>query len=294
LQRTKPNNWQRSTKKVTEPSVKTARDLLAGAKLAGLPLSEARSLISHSLQRPKEWLISHDDEPLSPEQTATCDRLMHRRAQGEPFAYLVGKQEFYGREFQVSPAVLIPRAETELLIDAVLTKYPKNLALRVIDLGTGSGCIAITLALERPCWHVLAIDNSTAAIDIAQDNANRLGASNVTCKLSTWWQDIDAQRFNLIVSNPPYIKKNDSHLSQGDLRFEPKSALTDHSDGLSAYRAILQGLEPYAEHDCCLFMEHGYDQATSLAALVTAHGLQIVEQKKDLALQPRLMIAKIA
>jgi release factor glutamine methyltransferase len=273
--------------------VNTARDLLAAAKLAGLTLSEARSLISYGIDRPKEWLITHDEEELSSAQTLACRTLIQRRANGEPFAYLVCKQEFYGREFQVSSAVLIPRPDTELLIDAVLDVYPKNQALKVIDLGTGSGCIAITLALERPSWQVLATDNSQAAIDVAKENAKKLAALNVTFAVSSWWQSLAPQRFNLIVSNPPYIEKNDAHLTQGDLRFEPLSALTDDSDGLSAYREILQGLRPYAEPDCRMFLEHGYDQAQTVASLVRAHGFNILEQKKDLAHQARLMIAKI-
>jgi release factor glutamine methyltransferase len=271
----------------------TAGDLLALAKHAGLSLSEARSLISYGIERPKEWLISHDDDALSAAQTLVCTKLIQRRANGEPFAYLIGKQEFYGREFQVSPAVLIPRSDTELLIDSVLTEYPKNETLQVVDLGTGSGCIAITLALERPSWRVLATDNSPVAIETAQSNATRLGASNVTFKLSSWWQDIAMQKFNLIVANPPYIEKNDTHLTQGDLRFEPQGALTDYADGLSAYREILLGLKPYAEQDCRLFLEHGYDQSQAIASLVSANGFKILEQKKDLAHQPRLMIAKI-
>jgi release factor glutamine methyltransferase len=273
--------------------VNTARDLLEAAKLAGLPLSEARLLISHGLACSKELLISHDDETLGAAQITICTTLMRRRVEGEPFAYLVGKQEFYGRDFQVSPAVLIPRPDTELLIDAVLTEYPKNECLQVIDLGTGSGCIAITLALERPSWQVLATDNSSEAIDTAKRNAECLGAFNINFTLSSWWQNIAPQRFNLIVSNPPYIEKNDIHLRQGDLRFEPQSALTDYSDGLGAFREILHGLKPYAEPGCGMFLEHGYDQAQTLASLVNANGFTIVEQKKDLAHQARLMIAKI-
>jgi release factor glutamine methyltransferase len=273
--------------------VNTARDLLAAAKLLGLSLSEARLLISHGLARPKEWLITHDDETLSATQITICNSLIQRRSEGVPFAYLVGKQEFYGRAFQVSPAVLIPRPDTELLIDAVLAEYPKNECLQVIDLGTGSGCIAITLALERPSWQVLATDISQEAIDTAKKNAESLGALNISFTLSSWWQNIAPQRFNLIMSNPPYIEQNDIHLRQGDLRFEPQSALTDYSDGLSGYREILQGLKPYAEPDCRMFLEHGYDQAQTIAALVKANGFTIVEQKKDLAHQARLMIAKI-
>jgi release factor glutamine methyltransferase len=273
--------------------VNTARDLLAAAKLLGLSLSEARLLISHGLARPKEWLITHDDETLSATQITICNSLIQRRSEGVPFAYLVGKQEFYGRAFQVSPAVLIPRPDTELLIDAVLAEYPKNECLQVIDLGTGSGCIAITLALERPSWQVLATDISQEAIDTAKKNAESLGALNISFTLSSWWQNIAPQRFNLIMSNPPYIEQNDIHLRQGDLRFEPQSALTDYSDGLSGYREILQGLQPYAEPDCRMFLEHGYDQAQTIAALVKANGFTIVEQKKDLAHQARLMIAKI-
>jgi release factor glutamine methyltransferase len=272
--------------------VNTALDLLAFAKVLGLPLSEARGLICFGIERPKEWLIAHDSDLLSREQSVRCQTLLRKRAGGEPYAYLVGKQEFYGREFIVSPSVLIPRSDTELLIDSVLALHPKNESLQVIDLGTGSGCIAITLALERPSWQVLASDVSAAAIQIAQENSISLKAHNVRFVQSSWWQQIHGV-FDLIVSNPPYIHKDDEHLAKGDLRFEPKSALTDHFDGLSAYREILAGLAPRATQSAHVFLEHGYQQAVAIAHLVKENRLHIVEQKKDLGHQERLMIAKI-
>ncbi len=270
----------------------TAFDLLVLAKDLGLPLSEARGLICHGIERPKEWLIAHDSDLLNLEQSERCQTLLRKRATGEPYAYLLGKQEFYGRDFIVSPSVLIPRPDTELLIDSVLELYPKNESLQVIDLGTGSGCIAITLALERPSWQVLATDISQAAIEIARKNAINLKAQNVQFVQSSWWQQVQGQ-FDIIVSNPPYIDKDDEHLSQGDLRFEPRSALTDHSDGLSAYKEILAGLAPRANKAAYIFLEHGYDQALAVAHLVKENRLHVIEQKKDLGHQQRLMIAKI-
>jgi release factor glutamine methyltransferase len=272
--------------------VNTARDLLALAKDLGLPLSEARGLICHGIERPKEWLIAHDQDLLNLEQSERCQTLLRKRAIGEPYAYLIGRQEFYGRDFIVSPSVLIPRPDTELLIDSVLKIYSNNESLQVIDLGTGSGCIAITLALERPSWQVLATDVSPAAIQIAQENAVNLKANNVQFVQSSWWQQVQG-KFDLIVSNPPYIDKDDEHLCQGDLRFEPKNALTDHADGLSAYREILAGLAPRAKKAAHVFLEHGYDQAVAVANLIKENHLHIVEQKKDLGHQQRLMIAKI-
>jgi release factor glutamine methyltransferase len=272
--------------------VNTALDLMTLAQNLGLPLSEARGLICHVIECPKEWLIAHDPDLLDVEKSKYCQTLLHKRAAGEPYAYLVGRQEFYGRPFMVSPTVLIPRPDTELLIDSVLAYFPMNEPLQVIDLGTGSGCIAITLALERPSWQVLATDISHAAIEIAQENANLLKAYNVRFAQSSWWKTIQGQ-FDIIVSNPPYIHKNDPHLIEGDLRFEPKSALTDHYDGLQAYREILAGLGSHATPVTNVFLEHGYDQATAIAHLVSENRLRIVEQKKDLGGQQRLMIAKI-
>jgi release factor glutamine methyltransferase len=272
--------------------VNTALDLLALAKELGLPLSEARGLICHAIERPKEWLIAHDSDLLGLEKSERCQTLLAKRATGEPFAYLVGRQEFYGRQFAVTPSVLIPRPDTELLIDSVLERYPQNESLQVIDLGTGSGCIAITLALERPSWQVLAVDISPDAIRIAQKNAGELNADNVRFVESSWWKSVHGQ-FDIIVSNPPYIEKDDKHLTRGDLRFEPKSALTDYLDGLQAYREILASMVPHASTAAHIFLEHGYEQAASVGQLVTENGLHIVEQKKDLAHQQRLMIAKI-
>jgi release factor glutamine methyltransferase len=272
--------------------VNTAPDLMALAKSLGLPLPEARGLICHAIRRPKEWLIAHDTDFLDLEISKYCQTLLHKRAAGEPYAYLVGRQEFYGRPFMVSPAVLIPRPDTELLIDSVLAYFPKNEPLQVIDLGTGSGCIAITLALERPSWQVLATDVSHAAIEIAKENASLLNAHSVRFAQSSWWATIQGQ-FDIIVSNPPYIHKDDQHLEEGDLRFEPQSALTDHYDGLQAYREILAGLGSHATPAANVFLEHGYDQATAIANLISENRLRVVEQKKDLGGQQRLMIAKI-
>jgi release factor glutamine methyltransferase len=272
--------------------VNTALDLLTFAKDLGLPLSEARGLVCHGTDRSKEWLIAHDRDLLNLDQIERCQTLLRKRVTGEPYAYLIGRQEFYGREFIVSPSVLIPRPDTELLIDSVLALYPENESLQVIDLGTGSGCIAITLALERPSWQVLATDISQAAIEIARANATNLKARNVQFVQSSWWQQIQG-KFDLIISNPPYIDKDDEHLSQGDLRFEPRSALTDHSDGLGAYREILAGLAPRANQAAYVFLEHGFDQAEAIGLIVKENHLHVVEQKKDLGGHQRLMIVKI-
>jgi release factor glutamine methyltransferase len=273
--------------------VTSAKELLLAAKALGLPVAEARALIAHSISKSKEWLIAHDADPLSSDDVVRSTALIQRRSSGEPVAYLLGRQAFFGRDFCVCPSVLIPRPDTELLIEEVLRCYPKNEPLSVIDLGTGSGCIAITLALERSSWQVLASDISVAALATAQRNAVILGANNIHFLQSSWWQDMPAQAFDLIVSNPPYIEKRDVHLTQGDLRFEPITALTDQADGLSAYREILSGLPRYSKADSMIFLEHGYDQAFAIADIVRQHQLTVVAQKKDLAQQPRLMIASV-
>ncbi|MCX8017423.1 MAG: peptide chain release factor N(5)-glutamine methyltransferase, partial [Rhodocyclaceae bacterium] len=205
---------------------------------AAIPAAEARLLLGHLLGRPAAWLAAHDDESVPPQVAAQLMTLVARRAAGEPIAYLVGEREFYGRRFGVTPAVLIPRPETELLVELGIAKVGAGRTADVLDLGTGSGCIALTLALELPQAHVTAADASPAALAIARENAQRLGAS-VNFLLSDWFAQLPAQRFDLIVANPPYVAANDPHLTIGDLRFEPLMALTDHGDGLGAIRTLV-------------------------------------------------------
>ena len=257
-----------------------------GAALAAareqLPAGEVRSLLAHVLQRTPAWLIAHDDFVLDESRLCSFFALIAQRVAGEPIAYLLKSREFYGRDFEVSPAVLIPRPETELLVDLAKAKVGAGGTARILDLGTGSGCIAITLALECPHASITAVDNSRAALDIARRNADRLGARVTWCQ-SDWFEQLAEQSFDLIVSNPPYIAAGDPHLAQGDLRHEPAAALASGVDGLMAIRQIIAAAHSYLVEGGSLWIEHGYDQPEQIARLLQGHGYRSIEQHRDLA-----------
>lgn len=270
----------------------TLADLLsaATARLAAgsaSPRLDARLLARHALGVGDTWLIAHSRDELDPARTAAVHALIDRRAAGEPVAYILGKREFYGRDFKVTPDTLIPRPETEHLIDAALARLTGRPALRVLDIGTGSGCIAITLKLERPEWSLTAVDISPAALAVAQENGRRLGAE-VTWLESDLCAALNGQRFDLIVSNPPYIAAADPHLDCGDLRFEPASALASGADGLNALSAIVETAPSYMNPGAWLIVEHGYDQAEAMAARLGDAGFKEVFLVRDLAGQARI------
>lgn len=243
---------------------------------------ETRMLIEHVTGFTRVQLITKAEQALNAEQAQQLSSLVQARQEGQPIAYLLGEREFFGLNFKVSPAVLIPRPDTELLVELALELSPRP--AHILDLGTGSGAIAVTLAAQEAQFTVTAADISPAALAIAQDNAKRLAANNpVHFFQSDWLRSIPAQQFDTIVSNPPYIVKGDEHLQQGDLRFEPIDALTDHSDGLSAYRNIIQGTPHYLRNGGWLLMEHGYHQAEQVQALLQQAGFQAVRSWQDLA-----------
>ncbi|MDO8348201.1 MAG: peptide chain release factor N(5)-glutamine methyltransferase [Rugosibacter sp.] len=302
-----------------------------------LPASEARLLLAHVMGKPAAWLLAHDEQTLPAETLTAFQALLQRRAAGEPVAYLLGRREFYGRDFSVSPAVLIPRPETELLVEFALRKVgageatgkttaqqegagqnparfavdalqggrAKNAQLcrpglsasrggllavadgdtaTILDLGAGSGCIAITLALECPGAQVTAIDASPAALAVAQENARRLAPqATVRFLASDWFSALAGERFDLIVSNPPYIAAADPHLAQGDLRHEPRTALASGADGLDAIANIIALAPEHLTPGGGLWLEHGYDQAAAVRALLAAAGFTAIEQHRDLA-----------
>lgn len=264
-----------------------------------LPRIEARMLLEHTLglkdsPSAHAWLIAHDTDALPGDAAARFESLVVRRMAGEPVAYLVGEREFYGRAFRTTPAALIPRPETELLIDTALTALADDFAGRIIDVGTGSGCIAITLALERPRAQVIALDVSADALALACENAAVLGAATLRCLESNWFSVLDADdQFDLIVSNPPYIAPGDAHLSRGDLRFEPAIALADAVDGLESYRQLAQGAKQHLKPGGLLIVEHGFDQGESVPALFRAAGFADVELFPDLAGLPRVTCARM-
>lgn len=246
---------------------------------------DAQVLLLHVLQKNRAWLIAHDDEIATDEQRIAFEAIAARRREGEPVAYLLGSREFYGREFAVSPAVLIPRPDTELLVELALERAPKN--GKVIDLGTGSGCIPITLKLERPDLSVSALDLSADALAVASNNAQALGAA-VRFLESDWFCAVSGEVFDLIVSNPPYIHSEDDHLNQGDLRFEPTGALTDGHDGLHHLRTIIAAAPAHLQPGAWLLLEHGWDQGGACRELLANAGFAEVQTWQDLGQNDRV------
>ncbi|MEO7493760.1 MAG: peptide chain release factor N(5)-glutamine methyltransferase [Massilia sp.] len=259
-----------------------AAGVTVGALQAKLPLDplENRILLCHALGLTRVGLITQSERILHEDEAAALNALVERRLRGEPIAYIVGQREFFGLPFQVSDAVLIPRPDTELLVELALERAPQG--GRVLDMGTGSGAIAVALAHSRADLAVSALDVSEAALAVARANALANRAA-VTFLRSDWYTALEADaRFDLIVSNPPYIAAGDDHLSQGDLRFEPSGALTDHADGLSALRHIAEGAPAHLTSGAWLLMEHGYDQADRVRSMLAALGYAEVQSWRDL------------
>ncbi|CAM3740101.1 peptide chain release factor N(5)-glutamine methyltransferase [Polynucleobacter antarcticus] len=264
-----------------------------------LPASEARILLAHVLEKhyqlPRSALLSRDDMVLSPAAQEDWQSLESRRIDGEPIAYLLGKKGFHDIELIVGPGVLIPRPETELLVDVVLSEIRKLTELpkpdkqgepcKILDLGTGSGAIALAIAKSAPNALLIATDQSEDALNIAQLNAKELGLEHqVTFVQGSWYQPLDAaMRFDVIVSNPPYIANLDPHLSQGDLRFEPSSALTDFASGLTCLEVIISQADQYLTLGGLIAVEHGFDQSEPVIQLMSSAGLTDVEVHQDLA-----------
>lgn len=265
----------------------TVSKLLAAAQ-AAVGRIDARVLLRHQLQRDEAWLIAHGDDAVPAGTTEKFRDLITRRSAGEPVAYLTGTREFYGREFAVTPAVLIPRPETELLVELALQRLPADVARRVLDLGAGSGCIGVTIAAERPKMQVTLVDASTAALAVAAENARRWAPRNTCCVASDWYDGVDGERYDVIVANPPYVAEGDAHLQQGDLRFEPHAALAAGNDGLRDLRHIIAQAPRHLHAGGWVLLEHGHDQAAACAQLLTQAGFADVFNAPDLAGIPRV------
>ena len=251
---------------------------------AGEAAIEAQALLSQVMDGvSRAWMICHEEQALTPDQQAGFDALLQRRLQGEPIAYILGRREFYGLDLSVSPAVLIPRPDTETLVDAALLHIPVDQACHALDLGTGSGAIAIAIAMHRPQARVTAVDYSQATVSVARSNATRLEVSNLQLLQSDWFDAVTGVLFDVIVSNPPYIAATDPHLAQGDLRFEPSAALSSGADGLDAIRRIVAQAPAHLKTDGWLLLEHGHDQAGPVAGLLLAAGFESVSHVRDLA-----------
>ena len=279
---------------MTEPTVTGLIDDATTRIAAALDLPrrdarlDARVLAAHVLGVEPAWLIAHDTDAVPKQQIDAFQTLLAQRLRGVPIAYLTGRREFYGRAFQVSDAVLIPRPDTELLVEPALARIPPEQAVAVLDLGTGSGgCIALTLALERPLARVTAVDRSPAALAMAQRNAELLD-TRVEFLVSDWFSAIGGRRFDLIVSNPPYIAAADPHLARGDVRFEPLAALVAGADGLDDLRRLIAAACVHLQPDGALLLEHGHDQAAAVRSLLQQNGIASPQSWNDLAGIPRV------
>ncbi|NUR22017.1 peptide chain release factor N(5)-glutamine methyltransferase [Frateuria sp.] len=258
------------------------RHLLADAAARLGDRAEADILLGHVLGTPRSWLIAHADDALADSDVAAFAALVARREAGEPVAYLTGRRGFWTLELEVDPATLIPRPETELLVELALARLPAGGSPRVLDLGTGSGAIALAIARECPHARVTATDASAAALVVARRNAGRNRIANVAFVHGDWLAPLVGERFELIVSNPPYIATDDPHLAQGDLRFEPASALASGPDGLDDIRRIVAGARTHLAPGGWLLFEHGWDQGAAARALLEGAGYGEVFTAQDL------------
>jgi len=256
---------------------------------------EAELLLGHALRRDRAFLFAHAGDELDDDAAQRFAALIERRAQGEPVAYLTGTRGFWTLDLAVTPATLIPRPETELLVEAALARMPPKSATapEIADLGTGSGAIALAIASERPDARLVATDRSAEALRIAQENAERLELANVRFLQGDWFAPLAGQRFHLVASNPPYIADGDPHLAQGDLRFEPPTALSSGADGLDAIRRIAAQAPAHLHPNGWLLLEHGHDQGEPVRELLQAAGFIDVETLADLEGRDRVTLGKV-
>ena len=249
---------------------------------------DSRYLLNHVVSNATTMMYTQPDTPMTDLALREFDDLVQRRLAGEPVAYLTGERGFWSLDLQVTPATLIPRTETELLIEIGLEKVEGQSSPAIIDLGTGSGAIALTLAKELPHARIHAVDVSHDTLEVARQNAVRNGITNVSFLQSHWFENMKAFDANLIITNPPYIADSDPHLSEGDLRFEPRVALVSGHDGLDAIRLIIQQSPDHMLSAAWLVIEHGYDQAARIRELLSLRGFAHVETRKDLEQRDRV------
>lgn len=258
------------------------------------PRLDAEVLAMHVTGLGRAQLITRANDPLTAENQSQLEQLLARRAGGEPVAYLTGRREFWSMELAVTPDVLIPRPETELLVEQALARIPAGAGWTVADLGTGSGAVALAIASERPGCRVLATDTSQPALAVARANAQRLGIGNVEFRHGDWLAPLAGERVEMLVSNPPYIAAGDPHLEQGDVRFEPRVALAAGVDGLDAIRRIAAGAGAHLKPGGWLLLEHGGDQGKPVARLLQEHGYRNICGYPDLAALDRVTVCGLA
>ena len=251
---------------------------------------DAEILLCRCIDMPRSYLFAHPDDELDPLAVDRFDELVDRRVRGEPMAYIMGTREFWSRDLLVSPATLVPRPETELLVDLALRQIPRKAGWQVLDLGTGTGAVAIAIASERPHCNVTATDISAEALAIARENVRQADLPNITCVEGDWTAPVATQCFELIVSNPPYVKSGDEALA--DLAYEPLSALVAGEDGLDAIRRLATDCVEIAADECWLLLEHGAGQAAAVAEILAAAGWSGISCHRDLAGLPRVTVAR--
>jgi release factor glutamine methyltransferase len=259
----------------------------------GMSRVDVEFLLAHYLGKPRSWLYAFPERALTMQQSVEFQALLNRRINGEPIAYITERRGFWSFDLHVTPDTLIPRPETELLVELALARMPPYKALHVLDLGTGSGAIALAIAHERSNAFVTALDFSEAALKVAKHNAAELQIRNVELIQSDWFAGLANQSYDLIVSNPPYIEDADDHLQQGDLRFEPHAALASGADGLDAIRIIIAGAKKHLNPNASLLIEHGWNQAEAIRALFAQAGFEEIATVQDLAQRDRVTLGQL-
>lgn len=249
---------------------------------------DAELLLAHLLQKSRTWLHTWPDKHIDETTVAAYQQLIQRRQQGEPIAHILGRQSFWTLELKVTADTLIPRPDTELLVEEALSTIPEDAVWELADLGTGSGAIALAIASERPAAQITATDQSSAALAVARENAECYSLNNITFRAGSWLQPLPHHHFDLILSNPPYIETDDPHLTQGDVRFDPLSALTAGADGLDDLRQIIANAKTYLKSGGRLIVEHGYDQGKAVRSLFEQHHYTLISTRRDLGGQERI------
>ena len=269
--------------------LRMARERLRGSES---PELDAALLLCRLIGKPRTYLYTWPDKELSEEEENAFEGLVRRRVAGEPIAHILGEREFWNLTLKVTPATLIPRPETELLVEQALQRIPPEAHWKIADLGTGSGAIALVIAKERPGCTVTAMDTSEAALEVALENAQRYALDNLRFRSGNWFTGLEGERFRLIASNPPYVAEEDPHLSQGDLRFEPRSALASGTDGLDDIRRIVSLAPEHLEADGWLLLEHGYDQGDAVRSILDDAGFSEIKGFSDLGGNARVTSGK--
>ena len=253
---------------------------------------DSELLLAHALQQSRTWLHTWPEKPLTTEQQQQFSALLSRRIKGEPIAHIIGEQEFWSLKLKVTADTLIPRADTERLVELALERIPQQSFWNIADLGTGSGAIALAIAKERPGVEIIATDKSTKALTIAEENAHLNQLNNIRFVRSFWFDDLDNHVFDMMISNPPYIAEHDPHLTQGDVRFDPESALTSGKNGLNDLSHLIAKAPAYLKPGGWLLLEHGYDQADAVMSLMQQAGFEHCEDFPDYAGNPRVALGQ--